>query len=517
MAKNPTSKISKKPKHPVVRMAIAWGILLAVVGGVVAVLWWVVGPRSLGIISSRDRGRDRAQEEAPRVALFYSCGLEGRLAPYVCEEGALGGVARMASVFSAWAKDQPYRITVDAGNSTLSGHPAADTINTFAWNALERLGYDVVNCGDNEATLSLEELRKFSKDRKFKIISANLVRADTRAPVFPTHHIMRRRGYNVAFIGLLREDILPKHTGKGVRLIGPADALRGALNLVKGKADIIVVLAFLPPEEIYALAWSHPEVNVFLGGLAPASSAPYEIAGPRVNPASLVSYLGDQGCTVTMLDASFPKGRPPAAASQTSLLDSSVPADPAFAGLISEFTAALSGKPLPGAGQDPKMPCTSSYTGSVACQLCHRDEYVKWQATRHAGAYVTLLDKGKQKDPACLACHVTGYGQPGGYDPVRAATPPPVAGKEAPLAVKGPGKDHPLKGVGCEACHGGARRHWGIAIRDRFATARTPFLRPKPSLENCIRCHTAARPCLEPGATERYERNEYMDKIKHWK
>ncbi|MBM4039343.1 MAG: hypothetical protein FJ290_12585 [Planctomycetes bacterium] len=507
-----------KPKFRLVPMLVSWTLLLTAVGGIGYLVWWAVGPSGRG--GSRSGGDGDSGTPGggtPQLSLFYSCDIEGRLAPYICEEGALGGVARVATVFDAWAKDRPYRILADVGNSTLRAHEAAESVNAFTFKALDRLGYDVVNCGDNEATLSLDELRALGKERRFKLISANLVRADTRAPIFPTHHILRRGGLRVALIGILREDILPKHPGKGVRLISPDAALKSTINVVKNSADVIVVLAFLPTEEIHELARKHTEVHIFLGGLTPVSSPPYEVGGPRALPSSIVSYLGDQGCTVACLDCSFPKDRLPLVTGRATLLDKGVASDPAFAGLIAEFTAALSGKPLPGATQDPTMPCTSSHVGSDVCKLCHIKEFYSWQKTDHAGAYVTLLQKGKHKDPACLTCHTTGYRQPGGFDPNKPLEPEKSTETDALSATRARRSQDPVKGVGCECCHGGSRHHLAIGLRDRVAARATPLLRTETSRENCIRCHNGARPCLEAGATDTYDRGEYMAKIKHWR
>jgi len=518
----------KKRRPRIVRMIAAWGMLLGALAGIGVLLYWVIWPTGARDPRSfRVRDGTAASGDNPVISFFYSCDIEGRLAPYACEEGALGGVARASTVYSNWAKDRPYHILLDAGNSTVSGHDTAETINKFTFNALDKLGYDVVNCGDNEATLGLQELRALSKERKFKLISANLVHAETRAPILPAHHIVRRAGLRIAIIGVLREDILPKHPGKGVRLISPADALRGAINVVKDSADIIVVLAYLPPEEIHELARKYRDVHVFLGGISPVNSAPFEIAGPRAAPASVVSYLGDQGCSVACLDCVFPKGQLPIATSRLALLDEAVPADKAFVGLLAEFTSALSGKPMPGARQDPTMPCTSKYIGSEVCKLCHNKQYYSWQKTDHAGAYATLIEKGMHKEPACLGCHTTGYLMPGGYDPSLPTEPQkaPEKEKDALKATRSPASQLPLQGVGCECCHGGARHHLGLALRDKPATARTPLLRTgasreKPtgaSYENCIRCHTPSRPCLARGAADTFERTEYMEKIKHRK
>jgi formate-dependent nitrite reductase cytochrome c552 subunit len=105
----------------------------------------------------------------------------------------------------------------------------------------------------------------------------------------------------------------------------------------------------------------------------------------------------------------------------------------------------------------------AKFVGSKSCQKCHFKEYSSWQKTKMATAFNSLkpnqalegrakakLDPAKDytKEAACVACHVTGYGKPGGY---------PEVGKEwndeekarAPL----------LEGVGCESCHGPGEKY----------------------------------------------------------
>ncbi len=500
----------RKPRRPSPLVAlIALGVV--VVGGIGLVVWLLVGGGGGGLGPSRGAGPRQATATGA-ITLFYSCDIGGRIAPYNCEEGKIGGVARMATILKQWRQTWQDGILVDVGNATVASHPQRETVNSFTYDALEKLRYDVVNIGENEVGLSLEDLRTLAKDRSFKIISASLVRADTRAPVFPPYYILERARRKIGFIGLVHTDVGPKGLGKGLRLLDPDAALRQNLAIIRPQCDLVVVLAFLTPEEIYKLARQYPEVDVFLGGLTPVSSAPFEVAGPRAAPRTIVSYLGDQGCTLARLTVQRSENGPPLAQGSAKLLDEDVEQDPSFIGLLSEFTAALSGTPLPGSDQDPKMPCTSSFVGSEVCKVCHIKQFYDWQETAHAGAYVTLIQKGQNKNPECLRCHTTGYDLPWGFDPAREAQKPPKD-EETP---KRPYRQDPLKGVGCECCHGGARHHLGLAMKDRFAATRTPLLRPKPARENCIRCHTARRPCHDPAKPEPYERTEYFEMIKHW-
>jgi len=82
------------------------------------------------------------------------------------------------------------------------------------------------------------------------------------------------------------------------------------------------------------------------------------------------------------------------------------------------------------------------YVGSEACRSCHAAEYATWAEGAHARAMSSLEEGGKSRDPACLRCHTTGYGKPGGF---------PTGGDVS---------EHPgLAAVGCEDCHGPGSAH----------------------------------------------------------
>jgi thiol-disulfide isomerase/thioredoxin len=80
------------------------------------------------------------------------------------------------------------------------------------------------------------------------------------------------------------------------------------------------------------------------------------------------------------------------------------------------------------------------YAGVDTCASCHVQEADSWALTHHSIAWNTLLEHKKDDDAACTGCHVTGAGQPTGWD------------------------GHPeskLVAVGCEACHGPGGPHDG--------------------------------------------------------
>lgn len=544
-----------------------------------AVVLAVLGAVATVILSHPGGGRrGTVKRGTPVAALYYSCGLGGKLAPCGCQEGQLGGIARMHGLVSQWREDRADAFMVDVGNATVVGHPKAEAINRLTLDALDLLGCAVVNCGDNEVVLPRDRLGALAEGRKFRMISASVIDAASGENVFPTYHLEARGGIRVAFIGLVRNDMDPTRIGKGLRLLEPEDALFAALNAIGEQADLIVVLAYLPPDQIYDLARKYAKVSIFLGGHAGATSASHEVvrhvvvrkaasakpgeqAAERTITYSIVAYLGDQGLSVGRLDAAFPKDKMPVVDATVRVLDDTVPESDKGKELAERFLDTAAPSP-PGSTLDPKMPCTSSFVAAEVCKHCHISAFYTWQDTDHAGAYVTLLQRDEHTNPTCLPCHVTGYAMPDGYtaklaelERAHAATRKRelqqtlerLVGDDAAarrqeiqkqlenlkdialnrfdaLDDEALGKRvgalqralDALKNVGCENCHGGGRRHVGVALNDRSAVVRTPYQRADASARNCIRCHNPERPCVPEGQADAFDADEYLKRIKHW-
>jgi len=101
------------------------------------------------------------------------------------------------------------------------------------------------------------------------------------------------------------------------------------------------------------------------------------------------------------------------------------------------------------------------YVGTEACRACHAQTFPLWQASRHASAHASLVEQGKNNHLDCVACHVTGWKEPGGVcrlDEVEGRT-----------------------SVGCEACHGPGSSHVSLPIK-------TTIVRPS-SAATCLGCH----------------------------
>lgn len=82
---------------------------------------------------------------------------------------------------------------------------------------------------------------------------------------------------------------------------------------------------------------------------------------------------------------------------------------------------------------------TRGYVGSPLCLTCHAASELTFKGSKHARAYATLVQDGKQHHLDCVGCHVTGWQQPQGVCRIDV-----TAGREE---------------VGCESCHGPGDAH----------------------------------------------------------
>jgi hypothetical protein len=117
-----------------------------------------------------------------------------------------------------------------------------------------------------------------------------------------------------------------------------------------------------------------------------------------------------------------------------------------------------------------------AYLGTNQCFVCHRPQTNTWSETEHVHGFAHLPEKYHQ-DPTCLECHVTGFGEAGGY----------VAGTDKDLLM-----------VGCEACHGPGARHVDAAQRfvladpgeeEKIEKEMRATIIKTPADSVCVACH----------------------------
>jgi hypothetical protein len=131
--------------------------------------------------------------------------------------------------------------------------------------------------------------------------------------------------------------------------------------------------------------------------------------------------------------------------------------------------AAPAHAPAPAAANTPPAPTT--YAGTATCGGCHKQALAVWRTTKHAHALEALAKVKRDRDPACIGCHVTGYLRPGGTS-------------ELAIATK-----H-FSEVGCEACHGPGLAHATASAGGAARPVPAPAVARKVSAAVCLECHT---------------------------
>lgn len=163
-------------------------------------------------------------------------------------------------------------------------------------------------------------------------------------------------------------------------------------------------------------------------------------------------------------------------------------------------------------GSDSTAEEEHAFIGSAKCKKCHLKEFRSWEETAMAKTFETLkpgvraeektaagLDPAKDytTDAACVRCHVTGYGKPGGF--VDLATTPDLAG------------------VGCEECHGAGSTY----IQDHLMSLKNKEYKKSEvvaagmvdtvSAAQCKSCHNADSPFVGEDFVFDYEANKGKD------
>lgn len=142
----------------------------------------------------------------------------------------------------------------------------------------------------------------------------------------------------------------------------------------------------------------------------------------------------------------------------------SLPRDPALAASLRKLDQAVGAANLAAAEPPPPPePGRAYFVGDGKCVSCHKSAARAWARSRHAHAWKTLVDVGKEAHDECVSCHVTGYGEVGGSSV---------------------GYTKGLENVQCETCHQPNSIH--VEKRGKESPYAGSLRTPEAV---CVRCH----------------------------
>ncbi|MDE2964611.1 MAG: multiheme c-type cytochrome, partial [Acidobacteriota bacterium] len=390
---------------------------------------------------------------------------------------------------------------VEIGNFMERLGPDRAVKNEWLWKGMELLEIEVFNIGGND----VEELQALGVElgRNGRFISANLLSDPSGDPLLDPYVIKTlppapsAPALRVGFIGFA----VSKHSsgsGASYRWENPSKSAGKWLPELREKCDYVIALACMPLGDAIQLAIDHKGIDMILNGFEHQSAMP-----PIKISRSTIVYAEDEAKSLGELRFSLKSGRA-AVQPLNHRLTRRVADDPEIAAFMVKAKADISARQTEmalqtaqadGHGHDHhghhhdhghshshgshQAHADSNFVTSQTCATCHAEAFRIWEGSAHAHAIDILIRERKEFDTQCVICHVTGSGQPGGFqDLLRTAH---------------------LANVQCEACHGQGREH---------SQQPTEFKMEPLGPNSCVSCHN-------PSNSPEFEFVSYWEAIKH--
>lgn len=362
--------------------------------------------------------------------------------------------------------------------------------NEWLWKGMELLEIDVFNIGGND----VEELQALGVElgKNGRFISANLLSGQSGDPLLDPYVIRTMpsassaSAFRIGFIGFA----VSQHSsgsGASYRWENPSESAGKWLPELRAKCDYVVALACMPLGDAIQLAIDHEGIDMILNGFEHQTAMP-----PIKISRSTIVYAEDEAKSLGELRFSLKSGQA-AVQPLNHRLTRRVPDDPEIAAFMVKAKADISARQTEmaretahahghhhghshGSHQDH---ADSDFVTSQTCGTCHVDAFQVWEHSAHAHAIDILVRERKEFDTQCVICHVTGSGQPGGFEDLY---------RTAHLA-----------NVQCEACHGQGRDH---------SQQPTVFKMEPLGPNSCVSCHN-------PSNSPEFEFVSYWEAIKH--
>jgi hypothetical protein len=405
----------------------------------------------------------QALELQPDVALFYSADLRGAVESPL--RGA-GGLARRATWVDRGRLTARAVVQVDAGDIApavgdgpdLADEAGRESRARLALRAYRRMGVDAVTIGEREIALGVVKWRAWCSEMKVPVVSANVVGDDGKT-LFPSEIVIRAGDVAVGVFGVLDLGVEPWPVPAGVAVTDPLVAARGAVRSLRAQGARVIIGLFHVATGVgraREIAAAAPGVDVVvLGHAGPSASPRFVRAGERgVDVGRIDLRVGAP--TLQRIEDRHLASSPDVPEQLGVHLLERVARGP-IAATFAESVAALS-KTTGGRTASENW----TYATSSLCAACHPSQAAQWKTTSHAQAYATLTLAGKDHDPSCMGCHMTGFLSPGGAQNFESALQ--------------------FVDVGCEACHGPSTAHV-VSMNKRRGTSRSvdPLV--------CLGCH----------------------------
>jgi 2',3'-cyclic-nucleotide 2'-phosphodiesterase (5'-nucleotidase family) len=190
-------------------------------------------------------------------------------------------------------------VLLDCGNLSDVPTDAGDIKTRGLVEGMARLGYAASNVGERDLSRGYAEFLRRTEGAGFPFVSTNIVREDTREPVFPPYVIVdvpvpdRKDPLRLGILGVVRFNPVfrkPGPDGTRVMIVPPLDAVQRYIGEVKERSDAVVLLGLLHKDDAKIIAAEIDGLDFILGAYGKIYSTREEVVG-----STHVLYVGNMG------------------------------------------------------------------------------------------------------------------------------------------------------------------------------------------------------------------------------
>ncbi len=362
-------------------------------------------------------------------------------------------------------------VHLDLGDFSRIDDATGDYLTRVIWDAYKTMDVRAVALGPRELS-SWTVYQEMIGEGSIPVVSSNVTmrRDGTEIPVGNRTLILEVNGIKLGLFSMMggtefATARIPHGWDFGFH--DPFTAAAGIVRELQGEADVVVLMSQMSRQDTDRLIQSVPGIDVALYGNRPS----WQQTATRIGD-TIVNQTGTRGQhlgrLVLIVD---PKGEVIDFGSQNASLGRDFPDNPGMREIADEATRTVRELRRESREQrrqqiDEKRMSSERFIGAEMCRRCHESQYAQWKETPHASAFATLERpvEGKPLTPACVSCHVTGYGHDGGFQS--------LTGRPSVRPLRTPD----LADVQCEACHGQGTQH------TRSGNARVEE-------RTCLACH----------------------------
>jgi cytochrome c554/c'-like protein/calcineurin-like phosphoesterase family protein len=418
-------------------------------------------------------GMAATKAHAPRqILIVYSGNTLGELKPCGCaREEDQGGIERRMGYMEEVRTRKKNTLIVDTGDNFKEPTRQGKIKARFLLKAMSEMKYDAVTFGDHDFVYGNSFI---SEQEGIPWVLSNM---ESSLPIAKVRVKTFDDDLTVAVIAVADPDLLYENHHSAIRVTDPRSAVESQIHeLAKIKApDLIVLLTHMKRDK--ALRFLDIEgVDVVINGHIEKDTDVIDMKPVRKDGKIFVQP-GPRGQKMGELLVTFPALGEKSFAQKMTPLGSKVPLSPRMTELYEVYNQEIEELFFASLSQR-KNKKKKLFATEAVCKTCHPKAHNTWQRSRHGNAYSTLRKVNKAFDPECLACHVTGWNQPGGFI----------------SEIDTPG----LKNVQCEVCHGPALKHSEAPSTGFGQDAR----------QACKNCHVKNH-------SPRFDFDTYWEKIKH--